>query len=95
MSFAGRRVILAILPRALSLFLAAAIDLLEQVAHDADKGTREGGQHHEQSHGSPQRAIGWKAGLKARGDQRHTRGKQGEEAECGGQDVEVAGHARR
>ena len=39
--------------------------------------------------------LAGKPGLKAGRDQRHRRREQREEGECGGQDVEVAGHAFR
>jgi len=71
---------------------AATVYLLEEVAHDADKGAGEGGQQHQQGHGSPERAIGRQAGLKARRNHRHTCRNQREEAKSSGQDVEVAGH---
>ena len=49
----------------------------------------------QQRHRAPQRAVGRQAGLKARRHQRHAAGDEREEAERGGQNVEVAGHRRK
>src|SRR6516225_4305522 len=79
-------------PRILAGLFAAAVNLLEEIAHYADEGEQETAEQQEQGHGAPEGSVCRKPRLKAGRHQRHASGKQSKKDENGGENVEVARH---
>jgi hypothetical protein len=96
-AFRGERALpllylLAALAGALLALTRATVDLLKHRRHYAQQRDDEATQCKKKSGGLPQRAIAGQALLKAIAHKRHAAGKEREQQQCRGKNVQIASH---